>query len=89
MSNMKQFHHRYKKPLIGLTVLIFLAGIFSYSRLKTSLFPDITFPKLKVIADAGQQPVDKMMVAVTIPLENTIKRVEGLDFFPEMGCRCG
>lgn len=80
MSNMKQFHHRYKKPLIGLMVLIFLAGIFSYSRLKTSLFPDITFPKLKVIADAGQQPVDKMMVAVTIPLENTIKRVEGLDF---------
>lgn len=77
---MKQFHTHYKKPLLGLAVLLILAGIYSYSTLKTGLFPDITFPKLKVIADAGQQPVDKMMTAVTIPLENIIKRTEGLDY---------
>ena len=77
---MKQFHTHYKKPLLGLTVLLILAGIFSYTNLKTGLFPDITFPKLKVIADAGQQPVDKMMTTVTIPLENIIKRTEGLDY---------
>ena len=77
---MKQFHTNYKKPLLGLTVLLILAGIFSYTTLKTGLFPDITFPKLKVIADVGQQPVDKMMTTVTIPLENVIKRTEGLDY---------
>ena len=60
--------------------MIILAGAFSFSNLKTGLFPDITFPKLKVIADAGQQPVDKMMATVTIPLENIIKRTEGLDY---------
>ena len=76
---MNQFHTTYKKPLLGLTVLLILAGIFSYSNLKTGLFPDITFPKIKVIADAGQQSVDKMMTTVTIPLENFIKRTEGLD----------
>jgi cobalt-zinc-cadmium resistance protein CzcA len=77
---MKQFHTHYKKPLLGLAVLLILAGIYSYTTLKTGLFPDITFPKLKVIADAGQQPVDKMMTTVTIPLENVIKRTEGLDY---------
>ncbi len=77
---MKQFHYTYKKPLLGLTILLILAGIFSYSSLKTGLFPDITFPKLKVIADAGQQPVEKMMTTVTVPLENIIKRTEGLDY---------
>jgi CzcA family heavy metal efflux pump len=77
---MKQFHTHYKKPLLGLAVLLILAGVYSYSTLKTGLFPDITFPKLKVIADAGQQPVDKMMTTVTIPLENVIKRTEGLDY---------
>ena len=77
---MNQFHTTYKKPLLGLTVLLILAGIFSYSNLKTGLFPDITFPKIKVIADAGQQSVDKMMTTVTIPLENFIKRTEGLDY---------
>lgn len=77
---MQQYHSHHKKTLLGLAVLIILAGFFSFSNLKTGLFPDITFPKLKVIADAGQQPVDKMMATVTIPLENIIKRTEGLDY---------
>jgi hypothetical protein len=42
-----------------------MGGIFAYSKMQTSLFPEITFQKKKVIADAGQQPVDKMMVTVT------------------------
>ncbi|MFM9909351.1 MAG: efflux RND transporter permease subunit [Chitinophagaceae bacterium] len=77
---MQQYHFHHKKTLLGLAVLLLLSGFFCFSKLKTGLFPDITFPKLKVIADAGQQPVDKMMAAVTIPLENIIKRTEGLDY---------
>jgi cobalt-zinc-cadmium resistance protein CzcA len=77
---MKQYHSFHKKTLLGLAVIVILAGFFSYSNLKTGLFPDITFPKLKVIADAGQLPVDKMMVTVTVPLENVIKRTQGLDY---------
>lgn len=46
--------------------------------MKTSLFPNITFPKIKIIAENGEQPVDKMMVAVTKPIENAIKKVENL-----------
>jgi hypothetical protein len=37
--------------------------------------------KIKVIADAGQQPVDKMMVTVTKPLENAIKKIPNLKRF--------
>jgi len=43
-----------------------------------SLFPEITFPKLKIIADNGEQPIDKMMITVTRPLENAIKQVPDL-----------
>src|SRR5579872_4209507 len=57
-----------------------MGGAFVYSKLQTSLFPEITFPKIKVIADAGLQPVDKMMVTVTKPLENAIKRVPDLQY---------
>ncbi len=77
---MLNFHHHYKKPLLGLLILIIMGGVYSYTKLKTGLFPDITFPKIKIIADAGQQPVDKMMTTVTIPIENAIKRTEGLDY---------
>lgn len=75
---MKQFFISYKNPLTVIIVLIILGGAFVYNRVQTSLFPEITFPKIKIIADAGLQPVNKMMVSVTQPLENAIKQVPDL-----------
>ena len=60
--------------------IILMGGMFAYSKMQTSLFPEITFPKIKVIADAGLQPVNKMMVTVTKPLENAIKQVPDLQY---------
>jgi CzcA family heavy metal efflux pump len=76
---MKQFFIRYKNPLTVVIALILMGGVFVYSRLQTSLFPEITFPKIKIIADAGLQPVNKMMITVTQPLENAIKQVPDLE----------
>src|SRR4030088_708429 len=75
---MKNFFISYKNPLAVVIVLIIGGGLFAYSKLQTSLFPEITFPKIKIIADAGLQPVNKMMVTVTKPLENAIKQVPDL-----------
>ena len=77
---MRSFFITYKNPLTVIIALIIMGGFFVYSNLQTSLFPEITFPKIKVIADAGLQPVDKMMVTVTRPLENAIKQVPDLDY---------
>jgi CzcA family heavy metal efflux pump len=77
---MKSFFITYKNPLTVIIALIIMGGLFVYGKLQTSLFPEITFPKIKVIADAGLQPVDKMMVTVTRPLENAIKQVPDLDY---------
>ncbi len=75
---MKNFFVSYKQPLTVVLVMIIMGGMFAYSRLQTALFPEITFPKIKIIADAGLQPVNKMMVTVTKPLENAIKQVPDL-----------
>jgi len=75
---MKKIFVRYKSPITVVLLLIFMGGIYSYQNIKTSLFPDVTFPKIKIIAESGEQPVDKMMVTITKPLENAIKRVENL-----------
>jgi CzcA family heavy metal efflux pump len=69
---------RFKSPISVILLLILIGGVFSYKNMKTSLFPNITFPKIKIIAENGEQPVDKMMVTVTKPLETAIKRVENL-----------
>ncbi len=76
---MKNFFVSYKSPLTVLITLLILGGMFAYSKMQTSLFPEITFPKIKIIADAGQLPVAKMMVTVTKPLENVIKQVPELN----------
>ena len=73
-----KFFNTYKSPLSVLIGIIIMGGLFVYDRMQTTLFPDITFPKIKVIADAGQQPVDKMMITVTKPLEDAIKKAENL-----------
>jgi len=75
---LNNFFVSYKNPITVLLALIIGGGIFIYTKLQTSLFPEITFPKIKIIADAGLQPVDKMMVTVTKPLENAIKQVPDL-----------
>jgi len=59
----------FKTPVAVILILILIGGVFSYKDLKTSLFPNVTFPKIKIIADNGEQPVDKMMVEVTKPLD--------------------
>jgi len=74
----KNFFLLYKNPVTVLIVLIIAGGLLAYSKLQTSLFPEITFPKIKIIADAGLQPVDKMMITVSKPLENAIKQVPDL-----------
>ena len=68
----------YKTPIAVLLALVLALGTLAYRRINVALFPEVTFPKVKVIADNGLQPVDRMMVTVTKPLEDAIKQVPGL-----------
>src|SRR5574344_988677 len=72
------FHQIYSKPIMFVGLLILLAGIYCYSQMQTNLFPEVLFPRITVIADAGQQPIDRMMITVTKPLESAVKKVPGV-----------
>ena len=75
---MNNFFTKYKSPVTVIIIIILLGGAFAYSKMQTALFPEITFPKIKIIADAGQQPVNKMMITVTRQLESAIKQIPDL-----------
>ena len=62
---MRDFFVRYRDPVGLVLALVLMAGLFAYTHIHSSLFPEVTFPKVKIIADNGLQPVDKMMVTVT------------------------
>ena len=72
------FLQAYKAPIAVLLALALALGGLAYRRLTVALFPEVTFPKVKVIADVGLAPVDRVMVTVTKPLEDAMKQVPGL-----------
>ncbi len=84
---MKNFYLKYKSPIAVILFIILAGGIYAILNIQSGLFPDITFPKIKIIADNGEQPVDKMMVTVTVPLENAIKRVQDLNLIRSITSR--
>lgn len=69
------FFIKFKNPLLAIVIIALVAGMFTFTRTETSLLPNVNFPMIKIIADNGDQPVDKMMITVTRPLEEAIKQV--------------
>ncbi len=68
----------FKKPILFVGLLLLMAGVYSYTQMQTNLFPEVIFPRITLIADAGQQPIDRMMITVTKPLESAVKKVRGV-----------
>lgn len=64
--------------LFGLVLVLVASGVYLAARLPAAIFPAVTFPIVKVIADAGEEPAARMMPTVTRPLEEAIRRVPGV-----------
>jgi len=64
--------------LFGLLLVLAAGGVFTVARLPSAIFPSVTFPIVKVIAEAGEQPAARMMPTVTRPLEEAVRRVPGV-----------
>ncbi len=78
MSGTKNYFQLFTKPILFIGILLVMAGLFAYTRMQTNLFPEVLFPRITIIADAGQVPVDRMMITITKPLESAVKRVKGV-----------
>src|SRR5260221_6975801 len=78
MKNDKSIYQVFSKPILFLSGLLLATGIFCYTRMQTNLFPEVMFPRISIIVEAGQQPVDRMMITVTKPLEAAVKKVTGV-----------
>jgi len=79
MQNKDADYFSFRKPILAIFLLVLVGGFFAYKKIQISLFPERTFPKIKVIADSGEQPVELMMATITVPLENAVKQVEGVE----------
>lgn len=64
--------------VFAVVVVLAGAGVFAALRLPSAIFPSVTFPIVKVIADAGEEPASRVMPTLTRPLEEAMHRVPGV-----------
>jgi len=61
-----------------LVAILATGGLLVVLGMPLAIFPSVTFPVIKVIADVGDEPAARMMPSVTRPLEQAILAVPGI-----------
>lgn len=69
---------RHPRSILLALALFAIGGALAIFALPVGLFPRVDFPRLQVNVDAGDRPVDRMVVEVTRPLERALRTVPGV-----------
>jgi multidrug efflux pump subunit AcrB len=75
--NIATWFQAHRRSLLFLVLILALGGLASVFNLPVALFPDVSFPRIRVSIDAGDRPADQMAVAVTRPVAEAIRQVRG------------
>src|SRR4029079_5361707 len=70
---------RHAKSLIFVVLTLAAVGAYVAFRIPVAVFPTTNFPRILIAADNGVMPIDQMMVTMTRPIEEAVKRVPGLE----------
>ena len=60
---------RHAKTIGFLVAVLTVLGVWAYVTTPASIFPNMSFSRIDVVADAGNLPPDQIRVAVALPLE--------------------
>ena len=69
---------RHARAILFTVAVLAASGVALLQQMPVSLFPDVTFPRIVILADNGEEPAERMMIEVTKPLEETASSVPGV-----------
>ena len=70
--------HAQRRAVALLYAGIVVLGALAALRLPASILPEVTFPRISIIAESGELPSEAMLRAVTRLLEESLRRVPGV-----------
>lgn len=73
-----EYVRRHARAVLFTVAVLAASGAALLQQMPVSLFPDVTFPRIVILADNGEQPAERMMIEVTKPLEETASSVPGV-----------
>jgi CzcA family heavy metal efflux pump len=76
--NIATWFQAHRRSLLFLVLIFALGGLASAFNLPVALFPNVSFPRVRVSVDAGDRPANQMAIAVTRPLAEAIRSVRGV-----------
>ncbi|MBI3343787.1 MAG: efflux RND transporter permease subunit [Gammaproteobacteria bacterium] len=68
----------HRRSILFFLFMLAAAGLVAAFKLPVTLFPNVDFPRVLVSLDAGDRPAEQMEVQVTMPVEEAIRRVPGV-----------
>ena len=69
---------RHARSILFLLAALVAGGVAGTLILPVSLFPRVTFPRLRIDIDAGERPGERMVVEVTRPVEEALRSIPGV-----------
>ena len=69
---------RHARSILFLVAVLAAAGAVSSFSLPVALFPQVSFPRVRIALDAGDRPAEQMAAEVTRPVEEAIRAVPGV-----------
>jgi CzcA family heavy metal efflux pump len=69
----------HRRSLMFLLLLPVAAGIAAGFSLPVTLFPNVSFPRVRLNVDAGDRPAEQMVVQVTAPIEQAVHTVPNVN----------
>ena len=76
--NFTAWAHSHARSILFLLGAFALAGAFASFSLPVALFPQVSFPRVRVTLDAGDRPAEQMAVEVTTPVEEAVRAIPGV-----------
>ena len=70
--------HSHTRSILFLLAALALAGAVASFSLPVALFPQVSFPRVRITLDAGDRPAERMTVEVTTPVEEAVRAIPGV-----------
>src|SRR5205809_7963000 len=70
--------HSHARSILFLLGALALAGAVASFSLPVALFPQVSFPRVRITLDAGDRPAEQMTIEVTTPVEEAVRAIPGL-----------
>ena len=70
--------HSHARSILFLLVALAIAGAVASLSMPVALFPQVSFPRVRITLDAGDRPAEQMTVEVTTPVEEAVRAIPGV-----------